>query len=33
METVARDESRIEVADWQMDITEFDANGCLINSD
>lgn len=26
-------ETEIETASWQMDIKEFDANGCLINGD
>lgn len=33
MDEVAQKETKIETASWQMDIEEFDANGCLINGD
>lgn len=33
MEAVISNEPSIEIEDWQMDIEEFDANGCLINGD
>lgn len=33
MDAVVQKETKIEAASWQMDIKEFDANGCLINGD
>jgi hypothetical protein len=33
MEQVVQNESNVEVANWQMDVEEFNANGCLINGD
>jgi len=33
MEPIAQEESNVEVANWQMDVEEFNANGCLINAD
>jgi len=33
MDAVVQKETEIESVSWQMDIEEFDANGCLINGD